>query len=538
MEEETKISSKKKTMLICSITIVAVILIVGISYAFWQATKVQEDSNIISSGCFGVELEGNEAINISSAYPLKTEEGMQNTPYTFTITNTCSGSASYIVNLESLSTTTFQNTSIRVALNETNRLYSEYSESNKYYSDSKESRKLISGTLANNESVTYNLRMWIDESAPNTEQNKVFASKIVVTSGADGEAGEPNIVDIKATSTTDSISITYNANGTTICKYGIVEGTYDNTVANVTNTNCNITGLRENTTYYYQVCTETGKGSKCEEGNVKTQIKPLSEKVELGDYISMTPTSTSYTPPGELTGCMNDANCTQNTLNPSELNLWRVIKKNDDGTIEMVSEYVSSKNILFYGKEGYKNFVGALNTIAAQYADGKNVVKTRYIGYSNQIEWLTDMKPDDESIPFDRSTSPYRYFEDCDTTLYTCGSQEKEGGGDIGAQTDIKLIKKVLGTIDVFNSEGVRQPYWFASRYYTLSSNGSFHYGGRSVSGEVVGEEGWWTSYRRVGGVYENVVIGSRIRPVVVLGESTYVKNGDGKSAETAYLLE
>ncbi len=107
-KEENK---KRKVIITSSISILLLLLIVGISYAFWQATKVQEDSNIISSGCFGVELEGNEAINISSAYPLKTEEGMQNTPYTFTITNTCSGSASYIVNLESLSTTTFQNTS-------------------------------------------------------------------------------------------------------------------------------------------------------------------------------------------------------------------------------------------------------------------------------------------------------------------------------------------------------------------------------------------------------------------------------------------
>ena len=34
---------------------------------------------------------------------------------------------------------------------------------------------LISGTLESNGSVTYNLRIWIDEEAPNTEQNKVFA---------------------------------------------------------------------------------------------------------------------------------------------------------------------------------------------------------------------------------------------------------------------------------------------------------------------------------------------------------------------------
>ena len=319
--EEEKINNKKRTILICSITVVAVILIVGISYAFWQLTKLQEDTNIISSGCFGVSLEGNEAINLTSAYPLKTEEGMKSTPYTFTITNTCSGSANYIVNLESLANTTFASSSIRVALDNTDKLYSEYEESNKYFEDSIEARTLISGTLEDNGSVTYNLRMWIDENAPSTEQNKIFASKIVVTSGADGEGIEPTIENLEATSTIDTINITYNANGdiSTTCKYGIEIGTYDNEAAEATASNCTITGLSDNTTYYYQVCTETGKGSKCVDGEIATKANtiPFTEE-DVGKYVTMTPTSTSYTPLPEDTGCLNDEKCTQNIINPRD----------------------------------------------------------------------------------------------------------------------------------------------------------------------------------------------------------------------------
>ena len=233
-------------------------------------------------------------------------------------------------------------------------------------------------------------------------------NKIKSLLGAEGEGIDPEITDLEATSTIDTINITYQANGdiSTTCKYGIEVGTYDNEVADVTATNCTITGLSDNTTYYYQVCTETGKGNKCLEGNIKTISNyKLSEHVEIGDYISMTPTSTSYTPSGEDTGCMNDSNCTQNTLNPSELNLWRVIKKNEDGTVDAVSDKVSSEAVTFYGKVGYINFVGGLNTIASQYTNTKYVKSIRHIGYSNQTQTLTDTSALSTSSPWTDNTS-------------------------------------------------------------------------------------------------------------------------------------
>mgnify|MGYP007056314996 CR=1 FL=1 len=45
--------------------------------------------------------------------------------------------------------------------------------------------------------------------------------------------------------------------------------------------------------------------------------------LSLGDYVSYTPTSTSYTTDTSKTGYSS----TQ-IINPSELNLWRVLKKN------------------------------------------------------------------------------------------------------------------------------------------------------------------------------------------------------------------
>ena len=79
----------------------------------------------------------------------------------------------------------------------------------------------------------------------------------------------------------------------------------------------------------------------------------LTNEVQIGQYVSMTPTSTSYKISKGLTGYSSDQ-----TINPSELNLWRVIKKNEDGTIEMVSDSISSKYVYFNGQTGFLKLVG------------------------------------------------------------------------------------------------------------------------------------------------------------------------------------
>ena len=270
--------------------------------------------------------------------------------------------------------------------------------------------------------------------------------------------------------------------------------------------------------------------------------KKISEIVELGDYIRMTPTSTSYTPPGELTGCMNDANCTQNTLNPSELNLWRVIKKNDDGTIEMVSEYVSSKTVSFYGKTGFINLVGGLNTIAAQYTNSKYVQNTRHIGYSNQTENLTDTsKLDQTTAPWNSRTSDPEIWIGCDRDSYLCGKDEDKGAGDIGYETDYNLINTVLGTMVGKSPNGEALLYWLASREFAIEGadiNMNFYFCGRGVTEEGSirpwsnGLIGWrnkseskWTH-------------GRSIRPILTIKSNVLLVSGDGKSIDTAYVFE
>ena len=62
---------------------------------------------------------------------------------------------------------------------------------------------------------------------------------------------------------------------TPICKYGTTEGNYTETSTNVSTTGCSMTGLKANTTYYYQVCVSNPLGmNTCKTGTAETKIIP------------------------------------------------------------------------------------------------------------------------------------------------------------------------------------------------------------------------------------------------------------------------
>ncbi len=192
---------------------------------------------------------------------------------------------------------------------------------------------------------------------------------------------------------------------------------------------------------------------------------------EIGDYIKMTPKSTSYKTSTSKTGYSS----TQ-TINPSELNLWRVIKINDDGTMEIVSENVSSVSIYFLEGTGYKNYVGYLNVLANQYQNSKYTIKARYMGYNGQIEYLTDTA---DTVDSTSTTPPW----DGSTGSSTV---ESKGGGDTLYTVDTDLVKNALGTLIASTNDGVLSEYWLASRYYSSSTFSLFSstsfYNGRVVS--------------------------------------------------------
>ncbi len=186
----------KKTMIAIVSVIAVVLVLIGVTYAYWLVTKEQQGENVISSACLDIEMTENpqyEDITLQDQYPMSDEEGMKLVPFEFMVTNNCNATIDYQINLETLGSesNTIIPSAIKVALNNDVSLLSEKGEASPTLSDAYTARKLITGTLgyageASSEtpiSKVYDLRLWIDENAPVSEANKTFRSKITVTVG-------------------------------------------------------------------------------------------------------------------------------------------------------------------------------------------------------------------------------------------------------------------------------------------------------------------------------------------------------------------
>ena len=199
--------------------------------------------------------------------------------------------------------------------------------------------------------------------------------------------------------------------------------------------------------------------------------------LRLGDYINYTPSGTSYTISSSDTGYKEDQ-----IINPSELNLWRVIRKNDDGTIDVVSDKSSSEIVYFEGtrnKIGYNNYIGVLNKIAHAYETEGITVGSRHMGWDGKaLEYLTESKMDE------------------------------------GYKIDTELVKTAIGTL---NTKGT---YWLASRHE--SDRGHCIYRGNLSYCEMI----------TISAGY-----GRNIRPIIVLSADLKLAGGDG-SISTPYVLE
>ena len=188
------------------------------------------------------------------------------------------------------------------------------------------------------------------------------------------------------------------------------------------------------------------------------------QNLALGDYVLMKPTLSSYTTDTSKTGYTE----TQ-TINPQELDLWRVISINDDGTVDIVSEHVSSTEVYFQGQTGYLNFVGYLNELASKYENSKYTKSSRAFGYNGQTEYITDTSKFTNPPPWTCSTGE------------SCNPVESQGGGDELYTKDYNLVNNVLGTTVASKPDGTESYYWMASRYYDYSSTTFYLWSGQIV---------------------------------------------------------
>ena len=170
----------KISLLVIGILLV-VSLLISSSYALWVFNVSQESTNVVKSDCFEITLTDNNPISLGASFPMRDSDGVQTTPYTFTIKNICNHPADFQINLETLSSSTIDESFIKADLNGHITEYNTADSVEPTISGARSAAMLYEDTLAVNSSKTYNLRIWVNETATQDDvENKTYASKVSV----------------------------------------------------------------------------------------------------------------------------------------------------------------------------------------------------------------------------------------------------------------------------------------------------------------------------------------------------------------------
>ena len=196
MEELEKNINKRKIYISL---LVSVICIISVSYAFFVLYLRQTDNNSVTAlSCFTSTLtEENSAINLTNEFPIKDEDGIKKTPFTFKITNNCNNYVKAYITIDSLKEGT------------ANYILSKYMKANVSTKGTTDGTSLIIGTqntkildnkhngyivkevgLNKNESKEFDLRLWIDyDTTKEQAAGMTYLSQVVIVT----EPGKPTL---------------------------------------------------------------------------------------------------------------------------------------------------------------------------------------------------------------------------------------------------------------------------------------------------------------------------------------------------------
>ena len=199
MDKEIEIKKKKRNLSIYYGLLVTVICIIGVSFAWFRLYLSQTENNTIASRtCFNTTLtEDTSKINLTDVFPITDEDGLKQTPFTFTIKNNCNSYVKVYITIdstyrESTSTSYLKDNYMKVNISPKGTATGKsVILGSQTLTDLENNRKgyiIVSTGLKANEEKSYDLRIWMD-SAVTTEQglNKNWSGKIVVVSNASNE---------------------------------------------------------------------------------------------------------------------------------------------------------------------------------------------------------------------------------------------------------------------------------------------------------------------------------------------------------------
>ena len=198
MEEKKK--KKRLVFSVIALVLVALVVLLFGTYAYWQITRKQTDRNLVGSACLKIKFSNETGdINIQNMWPTSDADGSALVPYTFTIENECDILLNYTVALEEIEeegltypTNYLADSSIKIKFDKLapvkvstlDTITSDEEEDYEIYS----TKHIVTRHLAPKASRTHTVRIWLDANAPEEEMEKFFSSKIKITGGQGIEA--------------------------------------------------------------------------------------------------------------------------------------------------------------------------------------------------------------------------------------------------------------------------------------------------------------------------------------------------------------
>ena len=169
----------KKIIILIILILISILTLIGSSYALLTKTFTSKKLSV-EVGTLKVDFTEGNAINLDNTKPMSDSDGLNTTPYTFTITNSGTIDSYYTISNEEDTNNTLDYTYLKYKL----------ISNDGYDSGIKRLKDIGTGTyrivderaLLKSKSVTYKLYLWISSDAPNSIQNKIYKSKIIVNS--------------------------------------------------------------------------------------------------------------------------------------------------------------------------------------------------------------------------------------------------------------------------------------------------------------------------------------------------------------------
>ena len=201
----------KKIIILIILILISILTLIGSSYALLTKTFTSKKLSV-EVGTLKVDFTEGNAINLDNTKPMSDSDGLNTTPYTFTITNSGTIDSYYTISNEEDTNNTLDTTYLKYKL----------VSNDGYDSGIKRLKDIGTGTyrivderaLLKSKSVTYKLYLWIASDAPNSIQDKLYKSKIIVNS-ISNRVGDTYCLDNGFTKLSDCMLVLNNHEKTT-----------------------------------------------------------------------------------------------------------------------------------------------------------------------------------------------------------------------------------------------------------------------------------------------------------------------------------